>query len=92
MDYTKEDRDLLVAIATDIKRVVRAIDGNGQPGLVQDVAVLKQDMKERQEEANALRMSTQNVSRNAAATSGVISLLTLGAALLAKLLGIPVPY
>lgn len=87
-----EDHDILIAIATDVKRLVRALDGNGQPGLLQKVAILEQDMKERQEEATALRTSTQNVSRNAAATSGVISLLTLGAALLAKLLGLPVPY
>ena len=86
------DHDLLIQIATDVKRIVKVIDGNGQPGVLQDIAVLKQDMKERQDEAIALRSSTSNVSRNAAATSGVISLLTLGAALLAKLLGVPVPY
>lgn len=36
------DHDLLVAIATDLKTLKDKVLGNGTPGLLQDVAALKE--------------------------------------------------
>ena len=68
-----EDHDILVQLATDMKRLLKAIDGNGQPGLLQEVAILKQDMRERQHEAAMLRDAVPSKTRNTAVTSGVIT-------------------
>jgi hypothetical protein len=73
------DHDLLVSIANDVKRVVKAIDGNGQPGLIQEVAVLKQDMRERQHEAEALRQAVPSKTRNTAVSGGVITAVMISA-------------
>jgi hypothetical protein len=67
------DHDLLVTIASDVKRLVKAIDGNGQPGLIQKVAILEQDMKERQHETEILRSEVPSKGRNTAVSGGVIT-------------------
>lgn len=69
----QNDHDLLVSIANDVKRMVKAIDGNGQPGIASKVAVLEQDMLERQTEARDLRIKVQDKNRNAVLIGGLVT-------------------
>lgn len=62
------DHDLLIAIATDVKDIKQAIDGNGQPGLLHRVSVVETKITER--ERTALK---------AGGASAVIVTVTLGA-------------
>lgn len=84
-----EDHDLLVQISTDMKRLLKAIDGNGQPGLLQDVAILKQDMRERQYEAQELREAVPSKTRNTAVTSGIITAIMVSVFTAVKIVFFP---
>lgn len=76
------DHDLLVSIHTQVERIVKLLDGNGKPGLIRDVAVLQDDMRRREQEAQDLReqvpQTKQEAKISARWNSGVIAVIVSG--------------
>lgn len=88
----RELRDLLVETHTMTREIHKAVYGNGRPGLIQDVAVLQQDMVRRQDEAKELRENVTSKDRRGALRSAAVSAIVIVAAgILKALFGIPLP-
>ena len=77
------DHDLLVEINTQMRRILVLLDGgDGKPGFINDVHVLKEDMRRRELEAQELRDAVPTVKQetlvNARWSSGVIATIVTG--------------
>jgi hypothetical protein len=62
-------------------RLAKLIEGNGRPGLLSDVTVLKEDMRQREREAGDLRDSVaakrnQSILTNASITAIMVGVFT----------------
>ena len=80
---TEQQRDeLLVRLDERTERADHALFGNGQPGLAKDVAVLKEDMRRREEEARELREAVPSKRKRALWDSGTLTVI-MAAALMA---------
>ncbi len=85
LDYNDlTDRQLLVLLADRAERVDHAINGNGQPGLIQDVAALKQEVDDVRDSIP----STPSATERWGVIGGVlVAVVSIGA----KVLGVPLP-
>lgn len=76
MDDTQRD-ELLISMRGDVSRVVKLLDGNGRRGLVEEVAILKDDMRRRESEADELRAGVPSKRDKALVSSGVLTALII---------------
>ena len=65
--------DMLTRIDERTTATYKALFGNGQPGLIRDVAVLQDDMRQREAEAAALRDAVPSKRDKALVSSGVLT-------------------
>lgn len=73
---TPQERDeLLIRIDERTLRSDKALFGNGHPGLVQDVSVLKEDMRRRETEATELRRAVPTKRKRALWDSGALTVI-----------------
>ena len=69
--------DMLTRIDERTQAMNKALFGNGQPGLVQDVAVLKDEMAVRRQKEAALETAVGSKDRKTLATSGILTAIML---------------
>ena len=80
MDETQRDA-LLIRLDERTARLAHLIEGNGHPGMQHDVTVLKEDMRQREREADELRGAvgakrTESILTNASITAIMVGVFT----------------
>lgn len=75
MTAPTSDHDVLVEVYTIVRRLDKAVMGNGQPGLVQDVAGMKARVTDMEADAARLRQVADAVpsKKRTALNTGMIS-------------------
>jgi hypothetical protein len=77
---------LLIRLDERTARLAKLIEGNGRPGILQDVTILKEDMRQREREADELRGAVPQLAADAKSsaqtratwTSATVSAIIVG--------------
>lgn len=76
MDEQQRDA-LLIRLDERTSRIAHLIEGNGHPGMLHDVTVLKEDMRQREREADELRSAVGTKGRVDLVKNGGLTLLLI---------------